>query len=139
MIDNILKRLRVLERKTNCLLCNKEGSGGGGGSGPKVYRAMLTQSGTADPVATVLENTLGGDIVWTRVNAGIYNGTLTGAFTENKTHVLYQNKAYDHDEGGNFLVRRVDADTLIAKLYADDNSLNDEIAIPVSINILVYP
>ena len=50
----------------------------------KVYTALLTQSGTDAPVATVLENTLG-DIVWSYVGVGGYIGTLTGAFTENKT------------------------------------------------------
>ena len=33
---------------------------------PKVYRALLSQTGTAAPTATVLENTLGGTVVWTR-------------------------------------------------------------------------
>jgi hypothetical protein len=47
---------------------------------PKRYRALITQTGTAAPVATVLENTLGGTLVWTRVGAGAYRATLTGAF-----------------------------------------------------------
>jgi hypothetical protein len=52
---------------------------------PKVYRALLTQTGTDAPTATVLENTLGGTVVWTRDNPGRYDATLAGAFTENKT------------------------------------------------------
>ena len=56
------------------------------GSRPyKVYTALLTQSGTDAPIATVLENTIG-DIVWSRADAGIYTGTLNGAFTLDKTH-----------------------------------------------------
>lgn len=51
----------------------------------KVYTALLTQSGTSVPVATVLENTLGGTVVWTRTSNGIYVGTLAGVFTVNKT------------------------------------------------------
>lgn len=51
----------------------------------KIYRALLTQAGTDAPVATVLENTLGGSVVWSRVNVGFYEGTLTGAFTSGKT------------------------------------------------------
>lgn len=50
------------------------------GQGIKVYRALLTQSGTDAPTATVLENTLGGTLVWTRDGAGTYLGTLAGAF-----------------------------------------------------------
>ena len=53
----------------------------------KVYSALLTQSGTASPVATVLENTIG-NIVWTRNAAGQYSATLSSAFTLNKTFVL---------------------------------------------------
>src|SRR6478752_4564705 len=54
----------------------------------KVYTALITQSGTGAPVATVLENTLGGTIVWTYGAVGIYVATLSGAFTTNKTTVL---------------------------------------------------
>lgn len=53
--------------------------------GPKVYKALLTQTGASAPVATVLENTLGGTVVWTRTGVGTYEGTLTGAFTIGKT------------------------------------------------------
>ena len=42
----------------------------------KVYKALLTQSGTDDPVAVVLQNTLGGDVIWQRDNIGIYTGLL---------------------------------------------------------------
>ena len=51
----------------------------------KIYTALLTQVSTLPPVATVLENTLGGTIVWSYNTAGFYAGTLTGAFTANKT------------------------------------------------------
>jgi hypothetical protein len=54
---------------------------------PKVYRALLTQSGPDAPVATVLENTIG-DIVWTRDSEGVYRGTLLDAFTISRTVVL---------------------------------------------------
>jgi hypothetical protein len=56
------------------------------------YKALLTQSGTDAPVATVLEDTLG-DIYGLppalSYNAvGTYDITLTGAFTVNKTFIL---------------------------------------------------
>jgi len=53
----------------------------------KKYCATITQTGTNDPVVTVLENTIG-DIVWTRVITGFYEGTLAGAFTSDKTLVF---------------------------------------------------
>lgn len=54
----------------------------------KIYSALLTQSGTAAPVVTVLENTIG-TIVWTRSSGGIYVATLTSAFTDSKTQLFY--------------------------------------------------
>lgn len=56
----------------------------------KVYTAIISQSGTSDPAVTVLENTLGGTVVWTRTTTGQYVGTLSGAFTTNKTWVVAQ-------------------------------------------------
>lgn len=51
----------------------------------KVYVALLTQTGTSAPTAVVLENTLGGTVVWTRASEGSYAGTLLSTFTDNKT------------------------------------------------------
>lgn len=64
------------------------------------YVALLTQSGTSAPTATVLENTLGGTIVWTRNDVGDYTGTLAGAFTENKTWFAYPNTSIDVQSQG---------------------------------------
>ena len=54
---------------------------------PKVYRALLTQSETSAPVATVLENTLGGEITWSRQGTSIYRANSAGLFAANKTFV----------------------------------------------------
>jgi hypothetical protein len=59
----------------------------------KVYTALLNQTGTDAPVATVLENTLG-NIVWTYEDVGNYKGTLNGVFTENKTHLLFTSNSF---------------------------------------------
>lgn len=52
----------------------------------KTYAALLTQTGTAAPVATVMENGIGA-IVIARTGVGVYTMTLTGAFTTGKTAV----------------------------------------------------
>lgn len=54
----------------------------------KKYVAMLTQTSTSAPTAKVLENTLGGTVVWTYSSTGVYVGTLTGAFTADKSPVI---------------------------------------------------
>lgn len=51
----------------------------------KVYTALITQIGTSAPTANVLENTLGGTVVWSRIGEGEYLATLSGAFTGVKT------------------------------------------------------
>ena len=55
------------------------------GGGGKKYVALLAQSDEDAPVVTVLENTLGGAIVWTRQGYACYRATLTGAFPTGKT------------------------------------------------------
>lgn len=57
----------------------------GANLGVKKYVALLTQTGTNAPVATVLENTLGGTVVWSRYTEGMYHATLAGVFTASKT------------------------------------------------------
>lgn len=44
--------------------------------GYKVYSAIVNQSGTDDPVATVLQNTLGVNITWSYSDQGSYLGTI---------------------------------------------------------------
>jgi len=53
------------------------------------YAGYLVQSGTEAPLATVMQNTTGGTIAWSRNSAGNYSGTITGgAFTAGKTLVF---------------------------------------------------
>lgn len=51
----------------------------------KKYIALITQTSTSAPTVIELENTIG-PILWTRVSTGVYYGTLTDAFTANKTY-----------------------------------------------------
>jgi hypothetical protein len=56
----------------------------------KVYKALLTQSGSSAPTATVLKNTLGGTVVWSYLNTGNYLATLSNGFPVNSTGMLIQ-------------------------------------------------
>ena len=57
----------------------------------KKYVATISQTGTADPTVTVLENTIG-DIVWTRVAVGGYSADLLAAFpTQDKVYLSINN------------------------------------------------
>lgn len=94
----------------------------------KVYTALLTQNGTDAPVATVLENTLGGDIVWSYDDAGSYEGTLNGAFTSNKTFLYIQYKTT-----ADFQLIRLDTNRVYIQGTADN------LLTSISIEIKVYP
>jgi hypothetical protein len=53
------------------------------------YTALVTQTGTDDPVATVLSSNLTGTFTWARTGAGVYTFTASVAtFTANKTIVF---------------------------------------------------
>lgn len=52
---------------------------------PKIYKAVLNQSGTSDPTVNVIVNTLG-DITISRDNSGYYTVSSNGLFTLNKTN-----------------------------------------------------
>ncbi len=110
---------------------------------PKVYVALLTQSGTDAPVATVLKNTLGGTIVWTRDSAGIYFGTLVGAFAGNVLFYIPELQVgLGADEGGlnsKVDINKVDDDTI--RIYTTNSSgtTDDAIGNSTSLKIEVYP
>ena len=65
----------------------------------KVYTALLTQSGTNAPVATVLENTLGIVPVWSYDEVGYYILTASGAFTDTKTFITVDYNRYGSTGG----------------------------------------
>jgi len=97
----------------------------------KVHRALLTQTGTDAPTATVLQNTLCGDVVWARSAPGSYTGTLTGAFPLDKT--LVTSSVQDGD-GQIITCLRLDADAITVQALADD-FLDGRFGV----SVLVYP
>lgn len=110
---------------------------GGGGSSYLKYVALLSQSGTDAPVATVLENTLGGTVVWTRNDAGDYTGTLAGAFTVNKTTVNVS-IASSYFAYVLLSASTVDALSLYSTQAADGSGIDDAFD-KAFIEIRVYP
>lgn len=102
----------------------------------KVYTALLSQSGTNAPTATVLENTLAGTVVWTRADIGNFTATLTGAFPSNKVVVFITNQptggAADNFKGG-----RATNDT-ITVITTNGTSSTDSLLSNSSIEIRVY-
>jgi len=104
-----------------------------GGASYDVYTAILTQTGTSAPTATVLENTLGGTVVWTYDAEGSYIGTLTGAFTADKTAIF--TGGFD----GFYFSYRGSANTVTILTYDETLTLANDYLNKNPIEIRVYP
>ncbi len=105
-----------------------------------VYTALLTQTSTNAPVATVLENTLGATPVWSYDSVGFYIATLTGAFIVGKT-VVFMGTTNLHGDGiivndvNNVNEIWVNSAVLTAGFLID----TDELLFNTPIEIRVYP
>ena len=106
--------------------------------GYTVYSALITQAGTAVPVATVLQNTTGQTIAWTRpAGVGRYVATISNnAYTANKTAVIITS-------GGNndrFLKPVVSSTSTVDVYNMDtgDSAVSDGISATTTVEIRIY-
>ena len=109
--------------------------------GYTVYTALITQAGNtaADvPVATVLQNTTGQTIAWTRpAGVGRYVATISNnAYTANKTAVIITS-------GGNNdrFLKPVVSSTSTVDIYnmdTGDSAVSDGISATTTIEIRIY-
>lgn len=104
----------------------------------KTYRALLTQAAGAAPTATVLENSLGGTVVWARGSAGTYTGTLTGAFTTAKTFIMQPGESGTIAAVKNVIAVRTSAN-VITITTGSGGTLEDDVLSSYPVSILVYP
>lgn len=114
-------------------------AGNSPGAGYKEYTALLTQSGTDAPVATVLVNTLGGEVVWSYVDVGDYLATLAGAFTENRTWFSFPSPRASAEESGEAGLALINANTVRLTTAEADTLKNQVLSPNFSIQIRVYP
>ena len=101
---------------------------------PKVYIALLTQTGTDAPVATVLKNTLGGVPVWSYSSVGVYNAELSNAFTGDLIGFAYSG-ADDEATFTNFMVVK----TGNSNLFISTEGIAVNYHINIRLKIEVYP
>lgn len=102
------------------------------------YAALLTQTSTGAPVATILEDTITGQ-VWARTGAGTYTLTKAGAYVVGKAIPTAVEEYYDG--AGNRLVltpTSVNAYTLQTYAAADTNTLADGVLSSQYFNIIIY-
>ncbi len=103
------------------------------------YTCLLgCESEEDNPVAKVLENSIGSDIVWTRtVSQNEYIGTLANAFATNKTHALV---TIPYQSTAEFVawLNAADINTLMLQVYT--NSATDVLSFSkIFLEIKIYP
>lgn len=102
---------------------------------PKIYTALLTQSGTSDPTASIMGTNEIGSIVWARTSTGVYTGTFSGAFVSGKTFIING----ENVDAINVKCYRTDANTVTLKCYAVSTGTLTDVFTDLSIEIRVYP
>lgn len=140
------KFLLVLIASVVCATALTHGSGSqprGGGALPyKVYTALLTQQGEDGPVVTVLEPNTIGEIVWSVNSSGLYEATLEGAFTVDKTYCNVTGGLVANLESGAAFLQmfRHDGDTVRLRTFRLDGVATAAgWTRPASVEIRVYP
>ncbi len=104
---------------------------------PLKYVALLNQTGTDDPIATELQNTLGENITWTRTAQGIYRGVPSGnSFTNNKTTIFLGTQATNLG-----MNKATIASAALCRISMGDitGTLQDDLLANTPIEITVYP
>lgn len=106
----------------------------------KEYVALLSQSNTDAPVATVMnsnDSNYLGDIVWTRNGVGDYIGTLTGALTVGKTVFFYTNNI--SNTGVPIIGFLNDVNSFGINTYNSGGTISDNQLEDTPLEIRVYP
>lgn len=60
------------------------------GAAPRIYKALLTQTGTNAPTADIIINTFGVTPTWSRLNPGSYEVVIPGAFPDATKVIISQ-------------------------------------------------
>lgn len=98
----------------------------------KSYVAILNQSSTSAPTATVINSGIGTP-TWGRTSAGNYTATLTGVFVSNKTVVFATGLGQ-----ALLIAGRINANVVSFKTYTDAGVISDNLLQTTSIEIRVY-
>lgn len=120
-----------------------------GSLGYSVYVAKWTQAGTSNPVVTTIGSNTIGDIVWTRDDVGVYNGTLSAAFPEGKTIIMpfsaSSTGVYQPLFGGFYEILRSSNNLIILYCYEDLSAFTPKeisaclFGASITFEIRVYP
>lgn len=102
----------------------------------KKYVALLSQSGTGIPEATILENTIG-EITYDWISTGHYVINSDGLFTSNKTMVFVQ-PMRGYPDYGFCNIEVTDTYNIKFDTFLYNGTLSDDMLLNTGIEIRVY-
>jgi hypothetical protein len=110
-----------------------------GSVGYKVYKALLTQTGTGDPVAIVLENTLGVVPSYSRPGFlnGVYELTATGLFSDYTKLFINFLEGASANKNNKFFYEEDTANTIVLRTFLS-GTLTDGLMYRATILIELY-
>lgn len=104
----------------------------------KRWTGLLKQNGESAPTAAVLENSLGGNIAWSRISQGYYAGTFPAPFDPAKTLVKpSQTTDYDTDSQIGIFCQTGTGTTFTISVTFGGSLSDDELS-GTPLEILVY-
>lgn len=108
------------------------------GEEPTNWTNSSELSGTGVPTSFVLENTLGGIVIWSYDAVGTYIATLTNAFTANKTAVFLSGPIAGYTACGSGIYIS-DTSNIYVETFTIGASNSDGVLRNTVIEIRVYP
>lgn len=122
-LGKTINDVKGMFNKINEIIDWLSGVGIAGAGSYKKYVALLTQSGTSAPVATVLEDTIG-TITFEYSSEGNYNINSTAKFTSGKTVIFLGASSQDTDQGL-FQSEAADSNQLHIRTWDFNSGLNE--------------
>ncbi len=111
----------------------------------KVYTALLSQTGTSNPVATVLENTLGGAVTVVRNSLGLYTIQSVDPLFAGSVPIFQASYMRNTTFDAHHILIQKTSDTILSVTVSllDDLTtqveMNADPLLPIFIEIRVYP
>jgi hypothetical protein len=125
-------------KKINEIIDYLNGTGTSGDGSYKTYVALLTQSGTSAPTATVLQNTLGVTPTLSYVGVGTYRITATGIGSETRSFYGLSGNFTGALTGAlDIVIYRV-SDNVLEIYTADGGSGQNGVLLNTSLEIRLY-
>lgn len=104
-----------------------------------VYTALVTQSGSNAPVATVLETTFNDPLTWTRTGTGTYSVGFSGSFPVSGTFCAATVHPTIQTTGGHVTFGQLSTHTCRLKVYNSSSFAPvDNFNKPISVEIRAY-